>query len=470
MICDTKYNGLSIDFQNADELWPVEAGFEYGKGQYSSLYCTFDSDTASEMKNDDRLNSIQRAVVKIGGKPVKSMYYKPSFLKVGPKSSDHNYSGFLELHDLHENLRNGSVVYAPSSSSLEETFGEITRSVQNPNLHGASGQPPIKIKNDTSIKSSDAQNENLTLQDESTDFGVDFGFLFEESDGIEAGNVIHFDGESPYKALKKAKRLHGVDTHVDKDGSILVGGYPDGRNFTASNTGTNVDFHIKSSSLSSVFQNLNQVLVKGPTIFEGGTFDRSTSQNSKLAKSLLPGYGDKLRVHLRVYNENRVDQQSLESTNQGAMRTISAPNIDPLSDNLIKAGKRYFRGVDRQIGVGSVDFNIDNSNISTGKLSFLQVGSQINIKSIQNNCLNELSSVVGGNYYVYKVNHTIENGWTTSVDIGKPLISESDIGVELKLYDVSNENTMSFRQVFGYPYAEYLKGLEDSQEQTGILL
>lgn len=438
MNCDSTFGPLSVDFANAGTLYPQQSSFKYGKDIFDTFYCKFDANTASKIGTDlnAALNEVQRAVVKINGEPVRSMYYEPKFMKIGSTERTDQYTGFLELHDLHEHLKKGNVVYASSTSTVEDTFDEIYSS---------------RVKQDlfTGYEVNAKDGKVLQYQAEEDLIKIDFGsynpWKDSDSGGIKYSYGIHFDGDTPLEALKEARNKHGVGTHISPEGKLIIGSYGEPTTLTASRLGKETDYHIESSAFSNATQKLSKVKIRGPEIPEKRTARTKEDAQERLAKFLNPTKDtDRYRLHITVNNE---------SVDNGSVKKTEVDNVDPTEDNLISLGKRYYQAADLNENSGRLTVDMETSKTKTVP----EVGDVLKVKPFSQSCTFTNNIDISGNYLIYKVNHNIDTTWETTMNLAQPLVSRDDLTVGIELYHLNEEQTYTFEEVYGYNHREYIE-------------
>lgn len=434
MDCSKGLGSLSIDFPEAGELHPAEANFKYGKEVYDSLYCKFDGPTANSVLNDIEigLNEIQRVVVKINDKPIRSMYYEPQFLKLGNAHRSDQYAGFLELHDLHEHLKKGNVVYAPSTATTEETFTEIYSSRVKEGLFtgldiNSEGDPIEYLPGDDGIN---------------VDLGAYNPWNDSESGGIKYNWGIHFDGDSPLEALNEAKNKHGVDTYISPDGELVVGSYKGRNSVTASRVGRESDYHIQSSAFGSASSTLSTVKIRGPEIGEKRIANTPKDRRERLAKFINP-YKDPMRhrIHITVNNN---------SASGNGVKKMQVNNLNPREQNLSKLGKRYYQAADFNANSGRVTINMETSRSNTVP----RIGDEFRVKPYSSGCKLESHVDIEGGYLINQANHKFTSDWQVELGLAQPLVSKENLTVDIEVYDLNKEQTYPFEEIYHYDYGQ----------------
>ena len=439
MNCNDNFNSVSVHFNRANRtLYPVEANIQTGVNSYQTFYCKFDAITAREMSNDDLLNDTQRATVNIGGNPTYSMLYRPEYLKVGESSEDHEYDGFLELHDLHERLKDGKVVYSPRTTTAKETFTEILDSRNNTGIITG-----YDIRSDDKATPSLSNSPDLNLS----------GFFSEELD-VRENSPIHFDGDTPFEANEFAKKKHGTVTHINSEGKFIVGNYTDNSDYTVSTSGYNSDLHMKSASASTSYQEARRLTIQGPKIH--GELDNESGLADFADSFSLPSDENNLRVTVKIENE--------AASEEGAIKEKRATNVNPYTVDLIDLGKVMFRGMDMNTGQGSVTLNMNNSNIDPRDLN-LKIGSNLTVRSPPNNCLYDKEYDIEGNYSVTGVRHRIGSTWDIRAEIANGLVPLNNLTSEIKLWDVETGQDYTWEEVHGYEQKEGERVSDESLNQ-----
>lgn len=431
---------LELDFQKAGTLSPVEGSFSYKFNEYDSLYCRFDSITARGMMQDvgGPLDETQSVLVKISGEPIRTMYYEPSYLDLGKADERNNSAGYLELHDLHEHLKKGVINYAPNSTDIEKTFNKIYDSKVN-----------ADIFNGVDIRASGNSLNVISLQPGNLDLfeGSDEWIPFDVSnprDGsgekhLEMAYSLHLDSVSPLKGLRKARKKHSVNTHISPNGELVVGGYGDSvSEFTASEAGGDVDYHIKSSGIRAVANTVKQVNIKGPIVH-----DSIHERNERDAAFWNPLMEDTSghRLEMQIVND---------SIDEGDIISVEKSDIEPRLDDLKKIGKAVFRSVQRQTNNGNIVINMNTSRTNiTPKIKDL-------IKVEKSKVCGDKSTsfTLPDTYFVSGVEHRFDGTWDVTVDLMNIPENRENLSVNATFHDISSGQDFTYKELYGYELGE----------------
>lgn len=466
------YSPISIDFQIGGELYPTNATLDHHKDKFDSFYCKFDSVTASEIKeslDNGPLNEVQSATVKIYGEPYRTMYYEPNFFKIGDPKFYENSSGYLELHDLHEQLTKGNIEWHPPSPNVETTFRKIFQSrvdddILNTLTLGEQAQvdgSPNLITEETSGVS-DEREENSLLGGTGTDETVSpREFLFKavtlstdfvlDNVGIEdiskkeiEDRKIEFNGITPFKALQKAKQTFSIGTYISPTGELVVGEYNHNKSMTASISGTGVDYHIESGGLGGGFERVSKIHVKGPVIRrieeekERGSdstvqpsYKQITEDTAKDRRRRM----DRIRMHVIVKNPN---------VNNGNVIVTEAGSTVFSKEQMERVGLREYWGHELQNSTGNMTINMDTSNSSY----IPRIKDTITVKNAAT-CGDIIpSNLPSEEYFVTGVKNKYDGSLKTTVGLQALRTNINALEFETYFYNFSDDQTYTPEEIY----------------------
>lgn len=469
--CNLTRTPITLRFQSGAIVHPIQSTFSYSKDEFDVFQCKIDSKTAQDMntyiegqddvvQTQDLFTDTQWVQVRIAGDPARRMYFEPEFLKLGNPGGTQEASGFLELHDLREQLKKGAIDFAPQQTTTEKTFKKIYDGRKNEKL----------ISN---LIFNENDGKSLTVRDNDEAVKLDYAHGNDDRDSyyIQWGYSLHWNNTTPLAALRSAEEKHGVGTHIGPRGDLIVGEYQGGNTWTASNLPSKSYYHVENSALGETNKKVKQVHLVGPQIEE---FDREGGSTSAEGSSSMEARNaDKFLDWIDQDDEGRrggteeygwILHLYITNTeaNGGTTLRKDVKDLNPHKQDLEKVGKRHFLGVQTKTRSGRLNINMDSSEgegpSSVGPNSEYPQAPRIKDKIIYESggsgCVDGITGI-GGDYYVSDVTHTYNKGsWDMEVGVFKVPTNQSELEVRAEFYDLSTGQTYSHEDVYGYPLGE----------------
>ena len=419
---------VSISFENGGTLYPVTSNFSYSDSEYDYLTAKFDTDTANKIEAElsGGLGEPQRAVVAVNGTPIRAMYYRPEFVRVGlndPETST-DWPGYIELHDLHEVLKSGTVDYAPRSTTLRDTYRAIVDAAETDKY--ISG---LKIT---------ADNQSLYNEDNEEQLRIGFDVPLDKDELIdtEYGFAINFDKISPLRALQKANNIFGVTTHISPEGELVVGPYQGVSSHTGSDSGETSDLHISSAGVTNATKQLKRVNIEGPKIFYGLEGHGLGEAVEEVKEYLNPFQDNDTGLRMQAVVEDR-------TMASGVTRNIKMHNVS--QDEFRAAAERQFIGMQLRRRSGSFTFNMDTSD----EPAAVRIGDRLKVDE-PSGCGKMLEPAFsGGTYIATGISHRTNPSWKMDVDVLSEASSSRDIAVTIRYLDISSGEAYTHEELYG---------------------
>lgn len=443
MICEEN-SRLSILFTESGKLLePVEGRFTYGKDKYDFLQASFNATTSSaigEAMDENLLASPELAVVRVNEEPVRRMYYDPEHVELGTDVYD-DAGGFIELHDLHETLKEGTVNYTPDGEiSLEEVYTEIFNSrVKEGYFSGLRIEAPNKIIEDNSKVTLPLLPDSLTPEDGVYLFGLGELQTVESPLTKEA---IYFDEISPLEAVKQANKQLGVTTHVDSQGNLVVGAYKSEKTYTASEPGEEADFHIEGSAITGDAGSIQTLIIDAGNQVDLSGMDTSQETLGRHYNSLNPFTDDSdkgYRVQIIVNNRDGVGGEVIKT---------KRPQLG--YDDYVTGALNLWQTLQSQYTSGSVTLNGTTSNVKRP----VTIADNLLVAEPDPCGLIDHGGYPGGNYFATGVTHTFGNSWQMEVDLLQNYSTNPNIEIDVLFNDPTKDEVFTHEDLYGYEYGE----------------
>lgn len=439
MNCDkNNLSPIRLEWDTGQKLWPNEVKFQYSSSKYNFLRCQFDS-TASEKIKDDFFNlgdgrenrPYQPVEVYVDNELMRTMYFEPNFIDLGDEEQNYakSFTGQLELHDLHTQLKKGNIVYRPNQEDHATVYAEILNRRKKPVSH------PNTIKGiflsersfDTgevsgrSAKIKSADNWQMQGSIPTSDDDV--------SDKWEANDTLEYENLTPFEALNKTHEKTGRSSGVMPEGLIYIGPYPfrePSDVYSASTSGSLTDLHIKSGNLSNHINSYNMVIAEGPPP----------------ASLTLEAFNQNNDVHISEDNSRVEAVAKIQGKEQGKVEKVKShnTNVDELA----------------QVATDKLETNIEQNNknsqltvsgFTSNKSPTINIGDILEVDDSFGVCTNE--KYPGGTFLVSGVEHKYRNSWDVDLALRK-INQDITINVGLRVMDFENDQSYNYNDLYGY--------------------
>jgi len=433
MICDSgEISPVSIDFQEAGTLYPEELSFSTSDDNYDTLICKFGSETAQRLydNRNEGLNEVQRATFRVHGEPVKAMYYKPDFLQLGENIEARDYYGVLELHDLHEHLKNGIVDYAPQEATVEDIYREIWRRVETSNniITGLE----INIE-DSSTSVSEARGFNSNERGGA--LGISSPVGDDEILDVDFNWVINFDEQSPLKSIQEANKKMALTSHISPEGKLVIGDYNSNNSHTANKIRDGESHLIKSVGVTGYNSDVGKVILEGDTStgIPGNTAE--SIENTIEYWNPFDDAGGRVRGKVIV-----------ETPTGGRTVTLEGHELTPRPEYMVPVAKRALVGILSKNPSGQIVLDYNNgidTNIKVGDT--IQLENPVTCGDLVN------PSYSANEYIVSGVTHRYNSSWEVIIEVINDLGNILDnIDVTFEYWDISDQQGFEHSELYDY--------------------
>lgn len=425
--CETSDIELIWNNTARSSLSPISADFTYGAGNYDFLTCRFNSDTAQKMEdNGEILNDTSAVQVKLNGNLVRTMYYDPANLRTGKDVRDSDYSGYLELHDLHEFFTTGEIDIDLSNTPVKNVYRQVYNYRQGEPDPFANKAPIFTFDG----KELAEEKDSVYLSQKFTDpSDPDTSKILESAD---------IDNKTPLQAIKSLNNKLEISTRISPSGEFVVGGYIGTNDWVIDESGSNSDYLLESASISQAYQDdLKRVNILGPIELPDSGQDLEGRLQGLAGAASPVGDPDSSGYQLRAF----VEDPDLE---QGKIKTINLDSTKP--DEIAKAGVRAFQKIDakKQEGTVTVDVSVSNQKQAP------RIADSVYIPEPKTCGLLEEPAYRADVYTISSVRHQLQSNWKMDLTLKGIPRDIDDLEFRIGYVDNATGETYTFEDIQGY--------------------